>query len=1126
MWRGISPSHPDKVKHSDLGSHVHGRVDDTTSNALKRTKQVLLTGYPLSDEDDEARNEHHDPASGNGRDSSESARNQNLASRQPKAISSYPASQQVQKITLSEAWAVLGITDKGDNIERNDLKKLASLLTESYPENAAKYQEALRTILQDLESSTQVGIPAHSQGASSLQMESYRAARETRHVGAFRNPTSRESCRVETLPLGAPLLRNSPAIIKRPLTPGAASTSGDSKRPKHKGPFCDSSSESSDEEKPAPKQGRNRRLNLSLLNQRRASQNPSSFFGERVRAQSAQPRIKNELTPSRQQTPAIGGRNSIHRQSARRTAQPPQTDIGKSQPGQDGFESHVKNPPHEAPKSRKNTGSSHSLRQSTVASADRGASESLTEMHSRSRTSQKNATKTPKSKVDTEDAEKSQTTGLHRKVNIPGAPSKSVLSSSQGQMLAPDTRDKAQTQPSLQKNPQQYRTSAPSAARGSSQRSGSLPRSIPTAPRSKSPFERPVKGTFAQLESSSRLDGPQKKSKTMKGSADDDAHLEDNVQRTPTTTSVDAHQTSSSVRGNGRYAKFKAGMDSGEMDRDRILLLDEQKSGSSFLKEHPGRTLDWAETSPLISLLRKSNDAGEATNIPPKRSPGQHRTSKSEFQTVMEDLVPGYSESRSQQARKVQQAPRKASTADRTLKTTASSHQDAVPRPSTRVPDEHRVSIGAHLDQAPKQPPVYSGQKEQVSTTLLCKKADLDDDGGARVAEKPPVDISREEVGNDEASRTASRKEDIDPKISEPTFSKQKNGTLTNSDQVRAGKAERGLSSSGHRLPTLQALPGGEGHTQPSTIKIPTPPTTAHESTERPVLALRGLLPLNGTTAEPCFEYNISYKLWSAPTSENDSIGIEIASRMQTSIDDANHRAERLFQNLKQQYQAIFQVQFQVQSTKRSPIDDCTTLQGTFSRIDLPQRTSYLRVWVSRHYVSSHAAAVHPTPPPTPFLSKTLYTLRLHKLLPDPRHTTLSPSSRDSSPKLELAADTTMCPNIRMEDTEKEPAAEPGILRVYQRLPCTPLYTTLEAANYAARALQMDLSYGKGPLSQAEERWQEQNARELLAKVHALDPRMGGERGCWRSVFNEGRLGGDRFEVVVEEVAVCGPRNV
>lgn len=121
-------------------------------------------------------------------------------------------------------------------------------------------------------------------------------------------------------------------------------------------------------------------------------------------------------------------------------------------------------------------------------------------------------------------------------------------------------------------------------------------------------------------------------------------------------------------------------------------------------------------------------------------------------------------------------------------------------------------------------------------------------------------------------------------------------------------------------------------------------------------------------------------------------------------------------------------------------------------------------------------------------------------------------------------------------------------LRIYCPLPdvCTEMHTTLDAANRAAKRVQIALSHEKEPRQPMQKQWQGQDLRSLNAKIEELRKEVDGmedetrdasapslfefeegrRKGCWRSVFNGAGLGADRFELLVSKIGVSGPRNL
>ncbi|CAO2651646.1 Nn.00g042160.m01.CDS01 [Neocucurbitaria sp. VM-36] len=282
--------------------------------------------------------------------------------------------------------------------------------------------------------------------------------------------------------------------------------------------------------------------------------------------------------------------------------------------------------------------------------------------------------------------------------------------------------------------------------------------------------------------------------------------------------------------------------------------------------------------------------------------------------------------------------------------------------------------------------------------------------------------------------------------------------------------------------------------TSSATAEVPAqiPATSPHSPTNN-ILSGQAI----SAAAEPYFEYSIFQKTWTSEQQEQDVPATELILRPYTNINEANAQAEKLFHYIKDQYSQHSQLQLNETSTKRSE-HSCSTLLATFSNVAYPAKTSHIKIYVQRDFVSIFA---NQTPQAwmrnnNPVLSKTAHTLRLFKLLPSPS-----------------------------DDTASDTDQAPSLIRVYHPLPCTEVYTTLSSANSAARNLQIELSHKKEPKKMIDVKWQEQNLKELNEKVKALRAGVGGEEGYWKSEFNACEMGGGRWEVVVEMVGICGPRN-
>lgn len=322
---------------------------------------------------------------------------------------------------------------------------------------------------------------------------------------------------------------------------------------------------------------------------------------------------------------------------------------------------------------------------------------------------------------------------------------------------------------------------------------------------------------------------------------------------------------------------------------------------------------------------------------------------------------------------------------------------------------------------------------------------------------------------------------------------------------------------------------------------------------------------------DPYFIYRIKQKTWSASSSEEYATATLLGSTS-TVLETANREAEELFTQLNNQFASSFAVQHK-KSTSSYNDDGCLEAKGTLSSIGWPAVDVHFKVWVergtgtlvqkthvctlTRSPVPSDAVPYHPPPPHTPFLRKTLYILRLYKLtkapptphadgaLPADRPKELSSSESDEeSSTADSGPGSTSVSDSDLEGTRKKrgaedvapsdsrpskrskvaatPAPPDTFLRTHQEIPCPEVYTTLADANAAACNLQISIMQTATPLR--DDQRAEAVAR-LRRKVVELEGKQGGE-GYWRSEFPVGFSGRSKFEMVVQRVGVCGPRNV
>lgn len=255
-------------------------------------------------------------------------------------------------------------------------------------------------------------------------------------------------------------------------------------------------------------------------------------------------------------------------------------------------------------------------------------------------------------------------------------------------------------------------------------------------------------------------------------------------------------------------------------------------------------------------------------------------------------------------------------------------------------------------------------------------------------------------------------------------------------------------------------------------------------------------LPPLPSDSEPYFEYSIFSKIWSASREESSIDATELTLAPCTNIDVANTHVETLFNNAREQYQQHFAVQFS--GWTNDPDDHgCSVFLGTFAPIEYASRKSCIKFWVERHTVSADAGRTPKDLKHTSFVARTVYMLRLFRLLP------ATPDSDGET-----------------EDTTGTAAST----RAHHPLPHTECYTTLDAANRAAKNLQIEMSHKPNP-SRFDEMFQTKNAADLNQKVNDLRQAKDDEGRYWKSKFHDSGMGSE-FELLVEKAGLCGPRNL
>lgn len=249
--------------------------------------------------------------------------------------------------------------------------------------------------------------------------------------------------------------------------------------------------------------------------------------------------------------------------------------------------------------------------------------------------------------------------------------------------------------------------------------------------------------------------------------------------------------------------------------------------------------------------------------------------------------------------------------------------------------------------------------------------------------------------------------------------------------------------------------------------------------------------------AEPYFEYSIFEKTWSNSEPEDDKTVIELTSQPFTNIHHTNTHVHKLFQSTKQKYTEHFHYQLTETATKRDK-HGCETYTGTFALIGNPDRLLHVRLWVRRDHVSVFANQEPASMNLTPFTMKSAFIVRLFKLIPASRSTSCPDASHAS-------------------DTQ---------IRVYHPLQRTEVYTTLESANCAARDVQVEMSHDLKATGETSVKTRELDIRKLNAKLYVLSEATDANNGYWKSRFKTFGQPVDEYELVVEEVGLCGPRNL
>ncbi|CAI6334387.1 unnamed protein product [Periconia digitata] len=479
---------------------------------------------------------------------------------------------------------------------------------------------------------------------------------------------------------------------------------------------------------------------------------------------------------------------------------------------------------------------------------------------------------------------------------------------------------------------------------------------------------------------------------------------------------------------------------------------------------------------------------------------------------------------------------------------------------------------------SPQATPTSSAaQKEKNSTTLLNSKPSVlaNENTPGKPKKGAVLSIAASKPGNTTESTVVShgtaRSEGPDGVIQTQAKSSSHPTPKTTKKLNPSNPSFKATPSAPKTSPKTGIRPSTVG-VQPSERELQ---TVYREPSE--VVHLKNVLPAPIKDAEPYFEFALYEKFWSDDNGDSRVIAKEPPGYLVTSVENANHRAKDYFMETINHHCNALRVKVMNTKSTRSNVDDCMTFNATMESVDMPDRKLYLEVAIKRYFVDAATASMRPPPPDTPYIAKMMYIVNLYRLVEVPeqqeqtadRATTSSSSrsrsfssSSSSSSSISSSGDendstssmyarrhkeklanahkrkrrSTTSNDNDQKHTSQPLSKEPNYLRIHTRpLPSNrcEAYTTRATANAAAFAVQVDLSHDKEARG-ANARWQEQNVRVLREKLDALhteeeqDDGSSHEegKGCWRSEFNESGLGGAKFEIVVQRVGVCGPRNV
>lgn len=307
-------------------------------------------------------------------------------------------------------------------------------------------------------------------------------------------------------------------------------------------------------------------------------------------------------------------------------------------------------------------------------------------------------------------------------------------------------------------------------------------------------------------------------------------------------------------------------------------------------------------------------------------------------------------------------------------------------------------------------------------------------------------------------------------------------------------------------------------------LKSPTTSTQLPAPSSAPSAEVRLKSPEISPAAEPYFEYTIHHTLTS---SDSANVPSEISTQPLTSLDLANSSAKTSWQIAKQQLELLGY--HCLSSASCTDHFGLSAYKAAITDIEDPSKTRSLNLRVERAEVGVLANHAPPPVSSVPLVNRTVYAVRLWKLLK-----TMQEDDADSDASASASNHADEDANTTYDDKT----------RTYHPLPpiCSEIHTTLESANRTAKRVEIHLRHVKENKNELDKVWQTQNLQELDRKLEGLrkegevvgfadassevlEDEGGRMKGCWWSSFS-GPGQQEEYELLVCAVGLSGPRNL